>query len=215
MTIIRWVRAELLIGNFRLANQELAPDKAACPVPGLPRSAPIVFAGETNGRRSVMDIGKILGDIKGKVLDSQHFDLLRHAYDLQEQNLEQFRQNNAALRESRDLLKEKNERLEVENSQLAKKVNDLGQLLPKQDATAGIEDLSEIALSILKVFHAQDKTRLDEYDIFDLIEVSKIKGKSGLDELSSEEYIRFSSAGPRGLDYYLTEKARKLLAKWE
>ena len=74
-----------------------------------------------------MDISRILNDIKGKALDAAHFDLLKHAYDLQNENIEQLKSNNQALRESNDLLAEKVKRLEKENESLRRSVrpNDL------------------------------------------------------------------------------------------
>ena len=69
-----------------------------------------------------MDISKILSDIKGKVLDAANFDLLMHAYDLQNENIKQLKNNNQALKENNDLLKEKVENLEEENQSLRKSV---------------------------------------------------------------------------------------------
>jgi hypothetical protein len=67
-----------------------------------------------------MDISKILSDIKGKALDAAHFDLLKHAYDLQNENIEQLKSNNQALKESNEFLEEKVKRLEKENESLRK-----------------------------------------------------------------------------------------------
>ncbi len=38
-----------------------------------------------------MEITAILNEIKGKVLDATHFELLKHAYDLQNQNIHQLK----------------------------------------------------------------------------------------------------------------------------
>ena len=40
---------------------------------------------------------QILAGLKDKVLDASHFDILRHAYELQNQNIEQLKTNNDAL----------------------------------------------------------------------------------------------------------------------
>lgn len=63
----------------------------------------------------MVDIPAILANIKDKVLDATHFELLQHAYDLQNQNVEQLTRNNEALRESNELLKGEVARLKVEN----------------------------------------------------------------------------------------------------
>ena len=41
-----------------------------------------------------MDVIAILQTLKGKVLDATHFDMLKHAYELQDQNLKQLKTNN-------------------------------------------------------------------------------------------------------------------------
>jgi len=80
--------------------------------------AALEFAiGEDKGDTAV-DITAILSGIKGKVLDAQHFDLLKHAYDLQNQNIEQLKSNNEALKEKAQLLSEKATLLLRENEAL-------------------------------------------------------------------------------------------------
>ena len=69
-----------------------------------------------------MDIARILGSIKGKVLDATHFELLKHAYELQVQNTDQLNNNNEALKENNELLQQKLRELEDENSRLKKVV---------------------------------------------------------------------------------------------
>src|SRR5688572_26032865 len=58
-----------------------------------------------------MDVISILNGIKGKVLDAAHFDLLRSAYDLQNENIEQLKSNNEAIRENNILLRNASETL--------------------------------------------------------------------------------------------------------
>lgn len=65
-----------------------------------------------------MDILKILDGVKGKVLDAAHFELLKHAYELQEHNISQLKTNNAALKESNELLKERSKGIEDKVEQL-------------------------------------------------------------------------------------------------
>lgn len=69
-----------------------------------------------------MDISKILSDIRGKVLDAEHFDSLMHAYDLQNENIKQLQNNNKALRESNERLQEEVNRLKIENESMRKSV---------------------------------------------------------------------------------------------
>ena len=54
-----------------------------------------------------MDVLSVLNGIKGKVLDAANHDLLRRAYDLQNDNIEQLKSNNDALRESNSMHKER------------------------------------------------------------------------------------------------------------
>ncbi|EHF7843799.1 hypothetical protein J3Y18_003593, partial [Salmonella enterica] len=56
--------------------------------------------------------------VKGKVLDAAHFELLKHAYELQEHNISQLKTNNAALKESNELLKERSKGIEDKVEQL-------------------------------------------------------------------------------------------------
>lgn len=63
-------------------------------------------------------IVELLNGLKGTALDLKHIELLKHAYELQEQNIDQLKTNNEALRESTDLLKQNNQRLQEQVEQL-------------------------------------------------------------------------------------------------
>lgn len=160
-----------------------------------------------------MDIGKLLSDLKGKVLDASHFDLLKHAYELQEQNIIQLKSNNDALRESNDLLKEKLssytkkiEDLEEENLNLSKTV--------RSQAESETENivLSDNAMTILKKIIQQDVTDFYQNAIIDVLGMGRITTQAALDELSEKGLIDCMTARHGyGLHYHLTNKAKKAL----
>lgn len=66
-----------------------------------------------------MDIVAILQGLKGKVLDLKDIELLKHTYDLQDQNQKQLKTNNDALRENAELVREKITRLQTEIDRLS------------------------------------------------------------------------------------------------
>jgi hypothetical protein len=65
-----------------------------------------------------MDFLGMLNGLKGKVLDAAHFDLLKSAYDLQNENITQLKSNNEALKENAELVRGQVEQLRLENHQL-------------------------------------------------------------------------------------------------
>ena len=64
------------------------------------------------------DVGAILQGLKGKALDVKDVELLKHAYELQDQNLKQLKTNNDALHENVGLMREKTERMQQEIERL-------------------------------------------------------------------------------------------------
>jgi DNA-binding transcriptional ArsR family regulator len=52
-----------------------------------------------------MDILNLLGTLKGKALDLKDIELLKHAYELQEENIKQLKTSNESYRESMELLR--------------------------------------------------------------------------------------------------------------
>jgi len=160
-----------------------------------------------------MDIINILGTIKGKVLDASHFDLLKHAYELQHQDIVQLKDNNDALRESNELLKQKIKGLNDENTILKetiKKYKNIIKLLPQ---TSLIDNFSEIAVNILELYISNDTKELWEKFIMRTLPFSEIQVQTGLDELCRAELISSYSFDPsHGREYSLTEKGRYNLA---
>lgn len=159
-----------------------------------------------------MDILKILSGIKGKVLDSHHFDLLKHAYELQEQNLEQMRHNNSVIRESNELLKDKVASLEKANEKLASRVEELSRLAPGREGKRELSELSEVATSILDVYVFADEVTLDDTVIRSRVKCNAIQAKAGLDELVTAGFIKLSGGSPSGLRFGLTPYGRGKLA---
>lgn len=160
-----------------------------------------------------MDIINILGTIKGKVLDTSQFDLIKHAYELQQQDIVQLKNNNDALRESNELLKQKIKKLNDENTILketVKKYKNKNKSLPQISLT---EDFSEVAVNILELYVGNDTTELWEKYIIRKLPFREIQVQEGLDELCKAELISSYSFDPsHGREYSLTEKGRCNLA---
>ena len=162
-----------------------------------------------------MDIGKLLSDLKGKVLDASHFDLLKHAYDLQEQNITQLKSNNAALKESNELFKEKSQRDAEETKNLKREVTRLSELASDSEElnNSNLIVLSDNAIKILQKIMREDVTEFYQNAMIETIDLGRIEAEAALDELSEKEIIRANSARPRyGLLYGLTAKGKKELA---
>ena len=154
-----------------------------------------------------MDIIKILGTLKGKVLDASHFDLLKHAYDLQKKNIVQLKNNNDVLKESNDLLKQKIIELNAENTILKETIEEYKNQIKTIPRTSLMDNLSEIAINILELYISNNTTELWEKFIMRTLPFSKIQVQAGLDELCSAELISSYSFDPsHGKEYSLTDK---------
>ena len=154
-----------------------------------------------------MDIIKILGTLKGKVLDASHFDLLKHAYDLQNKNIVQLKNNNDVLKESNDLLKQKIIELNAENTILKETIEEYKNQIKTIPRTSLMDNLSEIAINILELYISNNTTELWEKFIMRTLPFSKIQVQAGLDELCSAELISSYSFDPsHGKEYSLTDK---------
>jgi FtsZ-binding cell division protein ZapB len=155
-----------------------------------------------------MDIINILGTIKGKVLDASNFDLLKHAYEHQNQNIVQLKDNNDALHESNELLKQKIRELSDENTILKETVKKYKNKIKSLPLTSLIDNLSEIAVNILELYISNDTRELWEKYIMRTLPFSKIQVQAGIDELCRAELISSYSFDPsHGREYTLTEKA--------
>jgi predicted nuclease with TOPRIM domain len=160
-----------------------------------------------------MDIINILGTIKGKVLDTSHLDLIKDAYELQNQNIVQLKNNNDALRESNELLKQKIKKLNDENTILKETVKKYKNNIKSLPQISLTDDFSEVAVNILELYVGNDTTELWEKYIIRKLPFSEIQVQEGLDELCKAELISSYSFDPsHGREYSLTEKGRYNLA---
>ncbi len=132
-----------------------------------------------------MDISKILQNLKGKVLDATHFDLLKHAYELQEENIKQLRTNNDALKESHKLMAAKMATLESEHTNLEAEISVIQKALPEPKEI----ELSEYAEEVLRVFRSVDSTQLMDIVIVGKSGLNNIQAESGIAELQEANYM--------------------------
>lgn len=164
-----------------------------------------------------MDIIKILSDIKGKALDTVHFELLKSAYELQNQNIEQLKNNNEALKENNNLLKEKVQALEKNKSGLEKKIGDIESKLTSIKDTNSQQELSEVAKAILHDCIKRDKSEFnDESTIRALSHFTRIQVETGIDELVRHRFVLPGSVMGgfgEGVDYDLTPNGKKFALK--
>jgi predicted nuclease with TOPRIM domain len=160
-----------------------------------------------------MDIINILGNLKGKVLDDAHFDLLVDAYEQQTQSIVKLKDNNNSLRVKSELLKQKIKELSDENTKLRtnlKKYKNIIKLLPQ---TSLIDNFSEVAANILELYIKNDTTEPWEKYIMRTLSFSEMQVQESLEELRRGELISSYSFDPsHGREYSLTEKGRYNLA---
>ena len=154
-----------------------------------------------------MDILNILDTVKGKVLDASHFDMLKHAYELQDQNIVQLRDNNDALRKTNELLKQRIKELNDENTILKETIRKYKNKTKSLPRTLLTDNFSEIAINILELYISNNTKELWEKFIIRSLPFSKIQVQAGLDELCRAELIASYSFDPlHGKEYSLTEK---------
>jgi FtsZ-binding cell division protein ZapB len=155
-----------------------------------------------------MDIIKILGTIKGKVLDASHFDMLKRAYELQNEDIVQLKDNNDGLKESNDSLKQKIRELNDENNMLKETIKKYKNQIKSRPQTSLMDNFSEIAVNILELYISNNTTELWEKFIIRTLPFSEIQVQAGLDELCKAELISSYSFDPsHGKEYSLTEKS--------
>lgn len=160
----------------------------------------------------LMDILGILQTLKGKVLDATHFELLKHAYELQDENVKQLKNNNEALKESNGLVKEKMGRLEAELARLRGIIEELEKKVPAVAPVSGYSPTRAEA-AILEQYVKCDETRLYDEQLFRLIRMSKIEIEAGFDELQMHKLIDIGSVGSHGASYYLTDEGKQFVLK--
>lgn len=163
-----------------------------------------------------MDVLKTLAQIKGKVLDAAHFELLAHAYELQDQNINQLKINNEALKESNQLYKDKIERFETDLLNAKQRIEKYEQHLNKLTTNTNKLELSDVANSILILFYKCDVRSLFFIDIVQGANSSEIRTQAALDELYKAGLINCGAAQSRlkGANYCLTANGVATLSKY-
>ena len=163
-----------------------------------------------------MDISKILGGLKDKVLDAGHYELLKNAYDLQQENITQLKNNNSALKESNELFKEKSSAYLEKINQLEEKNFQLSKLIKEQSIKEEPTEiqLSSLASTVLNKIISDDATNFYQNDVAGSTGLGNIEAEAALDELSKHGLISFGSIHhDRGVRYFLTSKANILLTQ--
>lgn len=156
-----------------------------------------------------MNIVEILSAIKGKVLDVAHFELLKSAYELQSQNIEQLKENNNALKESNVLLKSKAEGLTKENGELKSRLAELEGRLAAIKPDAGTRELSEVASAVLAQCVKDDIIDFYSKRMVDVVPFSKLQVEAAIDELKEREFISLGSYDNNGAHYFLKPGGKK------
>ena len=159
-----------------------------------------------------MDILGVLQALKGKVLDATHFELLKHAYELQNENLAQLKNNNEALRESNGLVKDKLAKLEPEIKRLRGIIEELEKKVPVGVPLSGYVP-SEAAAAILDQYVRKDETSLYDEQMLSSITMTKIEIEAGLDELQMHHLLSLGSVDIDGSLYFLTEEGKQFVLK--
>jgi len=161
----------------------------------------------------IMDVISILNGVKNKVLDAKNYELLKHAYALQNENIEQLKSNNEAIKENNQLLQKKVNHMEEENKSLRQSVAELSQKVSQLERDGVSSGLSEVALAILDLYRRHDATKLyKETQIIPALNFRKIQIESAIDELKKANMISCSSINrDYGMKYSLTEQGKKYL----
>ena len=121
-----------------------------------------------------MDIVKILGGIKGKVLDAAHYELLENAYGLQNQNIQQLKANNDAIKENNLLLKSKLEELLSDNKTLHAQIEEYKLKLSSLSKESVNKAISEVGNALLTYCLEDDATEFTTPDIYECITFTRV-----------------------------------------
>ena len=162
-----------------------------------------------------MDVVNILNGIKGKVLDAAHFDLLRSAYDLQNENIEQLKSNNEAIRDSNGLLKERIDKLEMEIARLKAENADLRARVADTSADTLEYEPTGIAKQILQVYRQVDEDLLFDKHAALVLPNSQLEVEVAFSELTKEKVVTSGIFGDRGTGYFLTDAGKRLVLSLE
>lgn len=153
----------------------------------------------------------LLKKIKGKVLDKEHYELLRRVWDLQEQNLDVVRSANRTLTENNHLLKEKIRRLEHENNQLRRSLVEK-QLVggPGEISVQGkhILEISDITVAILQECMKRDVSEFTAAEMAGCLGQAHGEVKAAIAELVESGLIREDRSGRKRTVFSLTDTGR-------
>lgn len=159
-----------------------------------------------------MDITAILSGIKGKILDARHIEMLKHAYELQNQNIEQLKNNNDAIRDSNEHLKERIASLTKENEALMA-ANAI--LESRHKALPQDGEVSEDAKRILVLLSERDGEEFVTNQIALCLGLSPTKTQYCLDTMLKRKYVSVWCGvglnGPGERYYSLRDKGRAYL----
>jgi DNA anti-recombination protein RmuC len=162
-----------------------------------------------------MDVLSILSGIKGKVLDAAHFDLLRSAYDLQKENIEQLKCNNDAIRDGNAVLKQRIEQLEAEIARLETENADLRRRVTDTGADEVEYQPSGLAKQILRIYRQVDNGLLFDKHAASVLRKSQLEIETAFSELTKQRVVDRGILGDRGAGYYLTDAGRRLVLALE
>ena len=142
-----------------------------------------------------MDAISILNGLKNKILDAKNYELLKHTYDLQNQNIEQLKTSNEGFKEDNKRLREEVDGLKAENESLKQTVAKLTQKVSQLSEHTVSPCLSDVALAILELYrqHSGEPLYKKSQIIPSLISnFSKIQIESGIDDLEETKMIEWS-----------------------
>lgn len=153
-----------------------------------------------------MDIIKILSNMKGKMLDAANFELLKSAYDLQNQNIAQLKENN-------HLLQDKVKRIEKENKLLKSSLEELRKQIPSPTDSSCLSNLSGVARDILKLYLDRDVTKMLRDEMVSSLSHSQIQVEAAVDELKHADILMAGFTVGSHASYSLTDSGTQYLAK--
>ena len=154
-----------------------------------------------------MDVIGVLSSVKDKVLDAAHHDLLKGAYELQNENITQLRSNNEALKESNILLQEKVTEQKKEIKRLRVSVKEL---TAKLDALPDVGELSEEERKILQFLSSCEEDVSTEV-IAQRLGLSLTRAKYYLEQMRQSDYVYSQDYTDGRSDYYIAQKGRGYL----
>ncbi len=142
-----------------------------------------------------MDAISLLNGLKNKVLDAKNIELLKHTYDLQNDNIEQLNTSNTAYKENNERLQEEVKDLKTENESLKQTVAQLNQRVSQLKGGSVSSGLSEVQIAILELYRERSAEPLyKESQIIPSLtsNFSRIQIESGIDDLEEAKMIEWS-----------------------